>query len=68
MKGKNLPLAVHYRFGAHAESFDHQTAFRRTVAVGNDGSSGLPRANDNRKGTDGGNVRLIESRDRIKPP
>ena len=42
------------------KSFDHQAAFRQAIAVGNDGSSGLPRANDNRKRADGGNVRLIE--------
>jgi hypothetical protein len=68
MKGKNLPLAVLYRFGAHAEPFDHETAFCRAVAVGYDGPSRFRRPNDDWKRTDCGDVVIVESCDRIQPP
>ena len=39
MNREDLAPAVLYRFGAHAEPFNHQTAFCGTVAVEDDGSS-----------------------------
>ncbi len=61
MNREDLSLAADCRFGADAKAFDDQTAVRRALAIGYNGSASFPMSNGNRKCADRSDVRVIQS-------